>query len=620
MRNNKSSIKILSFFIFFFIFVFLGTEFLSGADQKNFYFPELRADLYIQKDGSFQVDEFLTFEFKGEFSWASIWIPLSARRNSDHSRLIEITDFRVQDEKGKELPVETAISQGQFQARWSFRAVNESRTFHLSYRVNQAILNYGEISELYWQVIGSQVNRPTARAEVTVHLPEKVKTPDEVLIYGHGPLSGKSEIVDGQTFRFKAANIRAGQFFEIRVVWPAGLVNGVQAEGYTKEKIKEEEAEYVRKTIEAIKKEQRKRENTEKLARIGVTGWIFWQIIGPLIWLILYLIIWEKIGKDYRFNDIPEYFRQIPSDLCPALVQVLRREGEKAQPVAFTATIFDLARRGYMEIKGHPTMVKTLFGQKIKEETLFVLKKPYRSDVNLKKFEKQVLEFIFDQVGTNNVAPGTTVQLDDIVNYLKKVPAEFQSFFRSWTKEVDQEAKKLGFIEPASLKAYNLFLIFSLVVAILSLSPVLFILSLLLSPRLKRRRRDWARENELWKALERFLHDFSDFQEIPPEAYKLWDQYLVFAILFGQAKKLTKMLPLILQNSQATNTGWIAAVGASSFNHSSNSITSIINSIERAAAAINQAGTQAAHYSSGGGGGFSGGGGGGGGGGGVSAG
>jgi len=33
---------------------------------------------------------------------------------------------------------------------------------------------------------------------------------------------------------------------------------------------------------------------------------------------------------------------------------------------------------------------------------------------------------------------------------------------------------------------------------------------------------------------------FSDFKEIPAEAYKLWDQYLVFGILFGQAKKLAK--------------------------------------------------------------------------------
>ncbi|MCK7482516.1 MAG: DUF2207 domain-containing protein [Candidatus Moduliflexus flocculans] len=68
------------------------------------------------------------------------------------------------------------------------------------------------------------------------------------------------------------------------------------------------------------------------------------------------------------------------------------------------------------------------------------------------------------------------------------------------------------------------------------------------SPALKRRTMAWARQNEAWKGLERFLDDFSDFQEIPAEAYKLWEHYLVFGILFGYAKKILKMLPVILQD------------------------------------------------------------------------
>lgn len=206
------------------------------------------------------------------------------------------------------------------------------------------------------------------------------------------------------------------------------------------------------------------------------------------------------------------------------------------------------------------------------------------------------------------------------MTHLKKLPVEFQRWFRGWSKEIDREAKKLELVEPESKKAYNLFLIFSLPLAILTLSPVLFVLALLLSPRMKRRKREWARENELWKALERFLDDFSDFKEIPAEAYKLWDQYLVFAILFGKAKKLIKMLPLILKDERAASLAWIGAGWAvSSMSHNINSLTSVISSVERAATTINQASTSAAHYSSGSGGSFSGGGGGGGGGGGVSA-
>ena len=588
-----------------------------AAETKNYFIPELRADLYVQKDGSFIVEEFLTFEFQGQFSWASLWIPLRARKNS--SLEVKIQEFRVRDERGLDLPLETKVEAGKFQARWHFSARNERRTFNLSYRVVNGILNYPEVSELYWQIIGPEVDRPTARAEVTVHLPEPVPGRDQLLVYGHGPLSGRSEIIDEKTLRFEATSIASRQFMEIRAVWPAGMVDGQPATGYTLEKIKEEEARFVQETI-ARARQAREREARQMtiIKKIGL-AWVIWQIIGPILWLMIYLYYWKRIGRDYRFEDIPEYYRELPSDLPPALVQVLRREGEKPLPVAFTATIFDLATRGYLTIEDEKVEKKTLLGSKIKEKTFFELNKNYRQDDSLRDWEKSVLEVVFDRAGETS-QPGGRVALEELISYLKKHPAEYQVWFRQWQKEVQQESRKLGFLEPESRRLSQVFLIISLVVASLTFSPVMFIMNLILAPKLKRRRRDWARENELWKALDRFLDDFSEFTEIPAEAYRLWDKYLVFGILFGNAKKLVKMLPRVLEGEQAVPAAWIGGVyGAAGLGRQLDAISSTIASIERAASALSQASTQAAHYSSGSGGGFSGGGGGGGGGGGVSA-
>jgi len=156
--------------IFFLLTLLLPFQGCLAAEAKDYYFPELKADLYIQKDGSFIVSQFLTFEFQGQFSWASLWIPLRARKNS--SLEVKVQDFRVRDERGLDLPLEAKVEAGKFQARWSFSARNERRTFNISYRIVNGILNYPDVSELYWQIIGSEVDRPTARAEVTVHLPE----------------------------------------------------------------------------------------------------------------------------------------------------------------------------------------------------------------------------------------------------------------------------------------------------------------------------------------------------------------------------------------------------------------------------------------------------------------
>ncbi|HAR37027.1 MAG TPA: hypothetical protein DCR87_09075 [Acidobacteria bacterium] len=587
------------------------------ADNKNFYFPELRADIYIQPDGSFLVNEYLTFEFQGQFSWASLWLPLRARKNLEQE--VSLVDFQVRDESGQELPLATSVERGQFRARWNFSARNERKTFHISYRVLNGIMNYPEISELYWQIIGAEVDRPTARAEVTVHLPQPVADREQLLVYGHGPLSGRSEIIDGQTVRFVANDIAAHQYLEIRLVWPAGMVAGVPAEGLNRDKIKEEEARFVQETIDRVRRARESEARRIELLKKAGLAWVVWQIIGPLLWLGLYLYFWKKIGQDYRFPDIPEYFREIPSDLPPALVQVLRREGERPLPVAFTATIFDLATRGYLVIEDEQEEKKTLFGSKLKTLTVFQLKKDYRQERQLRDWEKEVLDFVFNQAGMT-AEPDSRVSLDQLLHYLKKHPADYQLWFRNWQKKIYQEGRSLGFIEPESRRLSQIFLIVSIIIASLTFSPVLFILTLILSPKLKRRRKDWARENELWKALDRFLDDFSEFQEIPAEAYKLWDKYLVFAILFGQARKLVKVLPRILGDERAASAAWIGGSYAlSGLSHRVEAMTATISSIERAAASLSQASSQAAHYSSGGGGGFSGGGGGGGGGGGVSA-
>ncbi|MGB4704476.1 MAG: DUF2207 domain-containing protein [Candidatus Saccharicenans sp.] len=604
------------FWLVFFLLVAAGVSFLA-AESKNYYFPELKADIHICGDGSFEVDEYLTFEFRGQFSWASLWIPLRARKNLDLQ--VSIEDFRVRDENGRDLPVESTVEDGRFRARWRFSARNERRTFRITYRVRNGIINYPEISELYWQVIGSEVDRPTARAEIFVHLPGPVSRKEDLLVYGHGPLSGRAEIVDLKTVRFEASNIPARQFLEIRVVWPAGMVQGVPASGYTLEKIKEEEAAFVEETIRRVRQAQeREARQAEVLKKVGLL-WTGWQIIGPLLWLLVYFHLWKRYGRDYRFDDIPEYFREMPSALPPALVQVLMREGEKPLPVAFTATIFDLATRGYLAIGEEQIEKKTLSGTKAKKQTVFQLKKDYKTDPSLRDWEKQTLDYLFARAGCE-VSSVQRITLDNLVDYIKKHPAEYQSWFRKWQEEVFKEGKKLGFVEPRSWRLSRIFLAVSLVVAVLTLSPVLFVMSLVLCPKLKRRHKDWARENELWKALERFLDDFSEFSEIPPEAYRLWEKYLVFAILFGKAKKLIRMLPGVLKSDQAAPAVWVAGIqGAAVAGRQVDSISAAISSIERAASALNQASARAAAYSSGGGGGFSGGGGGGGGGGGVSA-
>ena len=47
-----------------------------AAEAKDYYFPSVRVEVAVERDGSFLVDEYRTFEFEGRFKFAYIVIPL----------------------------------------------------------------------------------------------------------------------------------------------------------------------------------------------------------------------------------------------------------------------------------------------------------------------------------------------------------------------------------------------------------------------------------------------------------------------------------------------------------------------------------------------------------------
>jgi uncharacterized membrane protein len=577
----------------------------AAAQNKNYYFPEVKIEIRIAVDGSFTVEEERTFEYRGRFSWASMWLPTRYDRGPLSYR-VAIEDFDVLDAGGGSLRTEVSTPGDRFEAKWFYSAANERRTFRIRYRVRGAVFSYPDITEIYWQAIGGGWEKPTRNASVTVHLPAPVASKDDLLVYGHGPLSGAAAILDTSTARFTATNVKAGQFIEIRMAWPPGLVAGVPSTQYNRETIRREEARFVQDTVARLEKERETEARRARWLKTLTGVWLGVLLLVPLLWLPFFIRTWRRVGQDYHFSGLPEYFREPASDLPPALVELLMKEGVGITPKSFTATVFDLARRGRLEIRDRLVEKRHLFRVTPDYETTIVLKKDYRRDSELRVYEIDVLDLLFEEMsgGPSNV--GAKLMVDDLKTYLKRNPQKFRKWYEAWSASIKEEGKKLGFIEPESLRARNLFAIVTVPLALLTLNPLLAFLGASLVPTLKRRTLTWAREYEQWKAFRRFLGDFSNFKDMPPEAYKLWEFYLVFGILFGYAAKILKTLPVILQNDQAAGPIWYANFSQPGF-LSSGGLDHMISSINAMSTSIQSA----ASYSSGSGGGFSGGGGGG---------
>src|SRR4030042_2025735 len=147
-----------------------------AAAPKNYYFPEVKISVSLERDGSFVVDEQRTFDFEGSFSAAWYTLPLSVERKG-YRYHIALEDFEVRDESGQELPLEASTSGGVYKAEWSFRAADEQRTFQIRYRIRQGVFSYPDVSELYWQMIGVGWDRPTRKVGIPVTLPEEARRP-----------------------------------------------------------------------------------------------------------------------------------------------------------------------------------------------------------------------------------------------------------------------------------------------------------------------------------------------------------------------------------------------------------------------------------------------------------
>lgn len=107
-----------------------------------------------------------------------------------------------------------------------------------------------------------------------------------------------------------------------------------------------------------------------------------------------------------------------------------------------------------------------------------------------------------------------------------------------------------------------------------------------------------------WKAFKRFLQDFGSFEEKNLPEIELWNQYLVYAVLFGCADKLESVMKLKLNgekvdliNVNMLDTYYISHIVSDSVNSATRTATRAYN------AATSSSSSSGGSYSSGGGGG-----------------
>jgi uncharacterized membrane protein len=442
------SSKILSILFFVFLFTLSGNTIWA----KSFTIDKIEVQAEIRSDGSMQLTEARTYTFRGEFSWADYRLPLA--------NIGEIKDFSLRDETTEYRPgsdekpgsYQLNVGSDEFYVRWNYRATNETRTFTLRYRITEPVTKYLDVAEFYFQFIGDANQKQIEEANISIQLPRTASYP-EVRAWAHGPLWGNVQFDEGKII-LTVSPLPANQFWEARVVFPLYWVPAGKRriEAVQLSNILAEEDTWAK---EANQKREKAREELESKEVKEAQSWPISYIlmgISFIVWLILFL----KYGRGYTIPYYEKISSELPVNEPPAITGTFFH-AHQVPGSAITATIFDLARRGYLTIEQITQQEKKWWGTKKPEFALNLIYQQ-KADDTLLDFEKNLLDFIFDELGDG----GPMVKF----SVFKKRSTMMRGWFREWSKMVKEHIKDQPLIEKKSGRATTYSLLCSLAVII----------------------------------------------------------------------------------------------------------------------------------------------------------
>jgi len=563
-----------------------------AAWAKSFDIGSVATTATVAPDGSMTVSEDVTYQFDGDFNHLT--------RSFASGTIVDVRAA----EGERTLDIEQTGSPG-VPWQWAIPNTTGRHTFTFSYRVIDAVRAGSDVGELNWQFIGTDT--PVSIDHVTID----IKVPGDgtgVRAWAHGPLNGVVTVT-ANLVGLDVEQLPANTFVEAHVVDP--IENFTMAPGPTPLLpgilLQEQRDADTANASRAAARERLDQRHALTLAMPFV-------VLAGLLGFVLIWFLWGR--EPGRPEDIGDYWREVPDD-PPAVGRSLLDFGT-VDASGFSATVVDLAQRGYLRISEERT--DRLIG---KDKVTYRFENLRHQDVDgLEPWERTVLQRLFDGVETSTQ--------DDLTTWARANQREAQSFWRGFKASVKDEVEQKGYLAghrlPPFLAAFGVIVaLITFAVAMFStgtmfgLVPIGAAFALFFFMRtLLQRTPAGARRAAEWDGLRNFLKDFSRLDEAVSGDMILYERYLVAAVALGVADELVSGLALKVPEV-VSNPGFATWYVASSFDHGfAGGGLAGLGSFDSTFGATTGAFTPQSS-GTGGGGGFSGGGGGGGGGGGFGA-
>ncbi len=503
--------------------------------EKSYRVDSLVIEASAQADGSLKVVEERAFRFRGRYKYA--YRTFSRSDGVDYSGFVVSENGRPYARNDSQAPGTYRISEngGVIEVRWFFKASNETRTFTISYQVENLIRRHPDAAVLHYQFVGSGFAVASSNVSLSVHPPQELASA-QVHQWLHGPLWAESVTNSGGVIKAWCDRLPAHQFLELRVLYPPdAFPDAPAASEPIVERVMEEEAVLAKaanqRRIEARARAERRAERM-KLGR-AVTPVL--GLLGVFAWVLVFLRYGRRAETPTRSNRSGE----IPSDLPPALTQYLVAN-RMVNANGLVATFLDLASRGFVEFHEDSELRTYILGisRTVNKHYWVLLRKHYESHrSDLLPFETMLISFVFDDLASGDRAP---------MDLFRKNRTKCRRFFGKWKKAVEEEGQRRGFYAAESYTGRNIgmmvgglliavaiplgfvFFEWALVPGILGL--VLFVLSL----AIVHHTRQGAIEAARWKSLKNYLKDLGSKHASYLDSV---ERYLVYGVALGVGKK-----------------------------------------------------------------------------------
>ncbi len=608
-----------------------------ASGTKTYNLSGYAINVIVNKDGSANFEERLTYNFDGKFNGVTRDVDFSLTKGlkdkkvyvleNDNLKELQLNPGNSLDATGKP-GTYNFIEEGTLAKLKLFEvSENQEKTFVIKYKLIDAVTKYKDTAEFNRKIVDSRWKTRLDNIKIKITLPPGA-TKEELKIFAHGPLIGESSILDGRTVDFTVPTVSPGTFIETLVLFPIKLVPGSSnvVDETALPRIMANEAtlaDEANKTREESRKQVQQRVEMQT-QRKSVGNPL--AIVLILLWFPIIYYIYIKYDKEIKPNFYGKYYRELPGDYTPAEMSVLMSFG-KVNTRDVMATLMDLTRKKQLIISQNKISKKGFFNSKEIDKYVITLNEKAPS-ITLKRHEEFLISWFIGKIGNGNY-----VSLDEIKDYVKEKSEalKFKTDYDKWNTLVCEEAAKNDFFDQTCKKGILIgilagftYLLIGIAVTLLMFTPIAIVaiiqgvIMVISSTLIKRRTAYGNEQHAMWQSFKNFLKDFSRLDKAEIPSIILWEHYLVYAISLGVAKEVIKQLPIVFRDEDLNNNHLTYMYGASYgyFSGFGAMFDDTIHTVEGAISTAQSVASSQNSSSSGGGGGFSGGSSGGGGGGG----